>query len=320
VALYVQLAVWVYMYMFGSIWHDLYTCDTYKWRSYVYVIYMNVTYIWLKAFTWLIHMWHIHMKVTYMFVKTCKMTLTYVKHIRECYIYICVTCICDIYMCVTYLCVKTCNTTHIYVCHISQDAFANVILTYVTRLQTRPVSTRKHNNMYFVSGYSSWVKTVRVWIHVVITCANAPCLYAQIYLNIFREWIQFASQYMLLLLLKSRHITPTKYMWHMYMRVTYVRMETCDLNICDTTTYVTHITLENAQCFHETTRNERWGAGVEYHFQEFNEPYAPTRITFENARNVFMKQRVIPPQRGGGLGSRPKKCTGRDWGMGSSTI
>ena len=24
--------------------------------------------------------------------------------------------------------------------------------------------------------------------------------------------------------------------------------------------------------------------------------------------------------RGGGLGSRPKKCTGRDWGMGSSTI
>jgi len=121
---------------------------------------------------------------------------------------------------------------------------------------------------------------------------------------------------MLLLLLKSRHITPTKYMWHMYMRVTYVRMETCDLNICDTTTYVTHITLENAQCFHETTRNERWGAGVEYHFQEFNEPYAPTRITFENARNVFMKQRVIPPQRGGGLGSRPKKMYGERLGDG----
>ena len=25
-------------------------------------------------------------------------------------------------------------------------------------------------------------------------------------------------------------------------------------------------------------------------------------------------------ERCGGLGSRPKKCTGRDWGMGSSTI
>ena len=25
-----------------------------------------------------------------------------------------------------------------------------------------------------------------------------------------------------------------------------------------------------------TLCNERWGAGVEYHFQEFNEPYAPS--------------------------------------------
>jgi len=25
-----------------------------------------------------------------------------------------------------------------------------------------------------------------------------------------------------------------------------------------------------------TTGHERWGAGVEYHFQEFNEPYAPS--------------------------------------------
>ena len=26
----------------------------------------------------------------------------------------------------------------------------------------------------------------------------------------------------------------------------------------------------------ERPRDERWGAGVEYHFQEFNEPYAPS--------------------------------------------
>ena len=25
-----------------------------------------------------------------------------------------------------------------------------------------------------------------------------------------------------------------------------------------------------------TQESERWGAGVEYHFQEFNEPYAPS--------------------------------------------
>jgi len=24
------------------------------------------------------------------------------------------------------------------------------------------------------------------------------------------------------------------------------------------------------------SKRERWGAGVEYHFQEFNEPYAPS--------------------------------------------
>ena len=24
------------------------------------------------------------------------------------------------------------------------------------------------------------------------------------------------------------------------------------------------------------TQEERWGAGVEYHFQEFNEPYVPS--------------------------------------------
>jgi len=29
---------------------------------------------------------------------------------------------------------------------------------------------------------------------------------------------------------------------------------------------------------------------------------------------------AILVRRGGGLGSRPKKCTGRDWGMGLSTI
>ena len=26
----------------------------------------------------------------------------------------------------------------------------------------------------------------------------------------------------------------------------------------------------------DSARYERWGAGVEYHFQEFNEPYAPS--------------------------------------------
>ena len=29
-------------------------------------------------------------------------------------------------------------------------------------------------------------------------------------------------------------------------------------------------------CYDMTYDEERWGAGVEYHFQEFNEPYAPS--------------------------------------------
>ena len=29
-------------------------------------------------------------------------------------------------------------------------------------------------------------------------------------------------------------------------------------------------------CAWHTGTSERWGAGVEYHFQEFNEPYAPS--------------------------------------------
>jgi len=35
----------------------------------------------------------------------------------------------------------------------------------------------------------------------------------------------------------------------------------------------------SAQILHrdeDTRKEERWGAGVEYHFQEFNEPYAPS--------------------------------------------
>jgi len=41
--------------------------------------------------------------------------------------------------------------------------------------------------------------------------------------------------------------------------------------------------------------------------------------------NLVLGFETLPPGsvvvwRGGGLGSRPKKCTGRDWGMGSSTI
>jgi len=35
--------------------------------------------------------------------------------------------------------------------------------------------------------------------------------------------------------------------------------------------YMTHIYM-----IHEMYLEERWGAGVEYHFQEFNEPYAPS--------------------------------------------
>jgi len=35
--------------------------------------------------------------------------------------------------------------------------------------------------------------------------------------------------------------------------------------------------LDSQVTFNQTaTNNERWGAGVEYHFQEFNEPYAPS--------------------------------------------
>jgi len=29
-------------------------------------------------------------------------------------------------------------------------------------------------------------------------------------------------------------------------------------------------------------RDERWGAGVEYHFQEFNEPYAPSQMVLND--------------------------------------
>ena len=35
--------------------------------------------------------------------------------------------------------------------------------------------------------------------------------------------------------------------------------------------YITFAVIKNDVCI-----EERWGAGVEYHFQEFHEPYAPS--------------------------------------------
>jgi len=35
-------------------------------------------------------------------------------------------------------------------------------------------------------------------------------------------------------------------------------------------------------CFSVNVIHERWGAGVEYHFQEFNEPYAPSYMVLND--------------------------------------
>ena len=36
-----------------------------------------------------------------------------------------------------------------------------------------------------------------------------------------------------------------------------------------------------------TTCGERWGAGVEYHFQEFNEPYAPSEMVLNDGACIY---------------------------------
>ena len=59
------------------------------------------------------------------------------------------------------------------------------------------------------------------------------------------------------------------YCCFIYMYTLYICIYVCRLNI-----YVHVYRLYMHECVRHAS--ERWGAGVEYRFQEFNEPYAPS--------------------------------------------
>ena len=102
------------------------------------------------------------------------------------------------------------------------------------------------------------------------------------------EWVQENIKWDVFVRKFVRDETPVhmkRHIWcsHMYIYI-YIH-QTCDIwehqiwehrDACTREETYSHHSVSQCKCRSKTTYFERWGAGVEYHFQEFNEPYAPS--------------------------------------------
>jgi len=60
---------------------------------------------------------------------------------------------------------------------------------------------------------------------------------------------------------------------YIYMLIITILASLVDIDTCK---YIFYVCMRTKSLTWLERNRERWGAGVEYHFQEFNEPYAPS--------------------------------------------